>query len=95
MEVQNNGVWGTVCAIGWDLNDAQVVCSQLGLGKASAAMDNSFYGQGTGQIWLYNLNCVGTEWAIGNCSHRRWDHYSDYFCGRHQNDAGVRCSSGM
>ena len=93
MEVYHSGTWGTVCDYGWDLSDAQVVCNQLGLGKASAAMDNAFYGQGTGQIWLDNLNCAGTEWTIGNCSHRGWGYYN-YYCG-HENDASIRCSSGM
>ena len=95
VEVQHNGVWGTVCDYGWDLSDAQVVCSQLGLGKASAAMDDAFYGQGTAQIWLHGLNCIGSELSIGNCSHRGWADYTyHYYCG-HENDAGVKCSSGM
>ena len=90
VEVYHNGEWGTVCDYGWDLNDAQVVCNELGLGKATAARHDSFYGYGSGQIWLYNLNCTGTEWSIVNCSHYGW---GSYYCG-HYNDAGVRCSSG-
>ena len=92
MEVQHNGVWGTVCDYGWDLNDAHVVCSQLGFSKANAALYDAFYGQGTGRIWLDNLNCVGTEWTIGNCSHRGWGSYY-YYCS-HGHDASVKCSSG-
>ena len=94
VEVQHNGVWGTVCDHGWDLHDAQVVCSQLGFGKSIAAMHNAFYGEGTGKIWLDNLNCVGNEEIIGNCSHNGWESYNArYYCS-HQDDASVKCSSG-
>ena len=90
VEVYHNGEWGTVCDIGWDLNDAQVVCSELGYGNATNAVHDAFYGWGTGRSWLYNVNCAGTEGTIGNCSHRGWGYY---YCS-HRNDAGIRCSSG-
>ena len=94
MELQHNGVWGTVCDYGWDLHDAQVVCNQLGFGKAVAAEHNAFYGQGRGQIWLDGVNCVGTEETIGNCSHSGWGNLSYYHCS-HGDDASVKCSSGI
>ena len=90
VEVFHNGEWGTVCNNGWDLNDAQVVCSELDYGKATAAILRAIYGQGSGQIWLDNVNCVGTEQTIGNCSHRGWGHHYCY----HWKDVSVRCSSG-
>ena len=91
VEVQYNGVWGTICDYGWDLHDAQVVCNQLGFGKSTAALHNAFYGEGIGRTWLYNLNCVGNEESIGNCSHNGWGYY---YCS-HGDDASVKCSSGM
>ena len=90
VEVYHNGEWGTVCDDGWDLNDAQVVCSELGLGKATAAQHGGFYGQGSGQIWLDNVNCVGTERTIINCSHNGWG-IDDCF---HGEDASVNCTAG-
>ena len=91
MEVYYNGEWGTVCDHGWDLNDAQVVCNELGLGHAINATHSAFYGQRRGQIWLDNVKCVGTERTIGNCSHRRPGIFN--YC-YHSENAGVKCVSG-
>ena len=90
VEVYYNGEWGTVCDDGWDLNDAQVVCRQLGFGPAIAARDQAFYGQGSGQIWIDNLNCVGTELNIVNCLHGGWGIEE---C-NHTEDAAVKCANG-
>ena len=90
MEVYHNGVWGTVCDDGWNLVDAQVVCNELDYGQALDAMHGAFYGLGTGQIWLDDINCVGNEWSIGNCSHTGWGVHD---CS-HYEDASVKCSSG-
>ena len=89
VEVYYNGEWGTVCDDGWDLNDAQVVCKQLGFALAIAARGSAYYGEGSGQIWLDNVNCVGTELKIGDCSHRGWGVENCY----HDEDAGVQCAT--
>ena len=92
MEVYHNGEWGTVCDVGWDLNDAQVVCHELGYNNVLAATHDALYGQGHGKkIWLDNLKCVGTEWTIGNCLHRGWNFH--HYC-KHREDAGVKCATG-
>ena len=88
MEVYHNGEWGTVCDNGWDLNNAQVVCSELGLGPAIAARHNTSYIQDDSQIWLDNLKCDGTEWTIRMCSHTGWGVKN---CS-HSEGAGVQCS---
>ena len=90
VEVYYNGEWGTVCDNGWGLNDAQVVCRQLDFGRAIAARDNAFYGEGSGQIWLDYVYCTGTELTIEECYHNGWG-YEDCF---HGQDAGVECLNG-
>ena len=88
VEVYHNGEWGTVCDNGWDLNDAQVVCNELGLGNTFATRHNAYYGEGNGQI--YNVNCIGSEFLIANCSLGVWGIQN---CS-HSQDAGVKCVSG-
>ena len=90
VEVYYNDEWGTVCDDGWDLNDAQVVCRQLGYGPAVVASNNAYYGQGSGQIWLNDVNCIGTELTIENCAHNGWGNHNCF----HGEDAGVKCSNG-
>ena len=91
MEVFYNGEWGTVCDAGWDLNDAQVVCRQLGFAPPIAAIRFAHFGQGSGEIWLDNVECVGNELTIESCSHSGWGNGD---CGHHRN-AGVECGRGM
>ena len=90
VEVYHNGVWGTVCDDGWDLIDAHIVCKELDFGYATAAEHRAFYGEGSGRIWLDDVDCFGTESSIGNCSHRGWGSHS---CG-HSQDASVKCTAG-
>ena len=90
VEVHHNGKWGTVCDNGWDLREAEVVCTELGLGEAVAAIPSAFYGQGSGQIWLDEVNCVGIEETISNCSKSGW---GNLIC-THENDSSVNCSAG-
>ena len=46
VEVLYDGVWGTVCDDDWDINDANVVCKELGFGKAKEATLHSSSGKG-------------------------------------------------
>jgi len=92
VEVYLNGEWGTVSDYTWDLSDAQVVCNELGYGKAIAATYDAFYGQGSSRVQLDGVFCNGTEWTIRNCSNGGLYLISNYY--RHSNDAGVQCNTG-
>ncbi|XP_070337645.1 scavenger receptor cysteine-rich domain-containing protein DMBT1-like isoform X5 [Equus asinus] len=88
VEVLHHGAWGTVCDDLWDLNEAEVVCRQLGCGRAVSALGKAYFGPGSGDIFLDNLQCSGVERYLGQCAHSGW---SEHNCGHHE-DAGVICS---
>lgn len=67
VEVLHEGQWGTICDDSFDIMDAHVICRQLKLGKAVEARLRAKYGMGTGQIWIDDLRCVGTERNIKDC----------------------------
>lgn len=84
----NSGSWGTVCNDNWDLNDARVVCRQLGCGTAVSVHQ---FAEGTGQIWLDEVACKGNETYLSDCSHSGFGVHN---C-NHSQDAGVICSGNV
>ena len=58
VEVMVDGEWGTVCGNYWDVNDARVVCRQLGfIGKNVEVLANTEFGWGTGKVSAMVIDC--------------------------------------
>ena len=87
VEVYYNNTWGTVCDNGWNMNDATVVCRELGFPGAISSSCCAAFGQGTGPIWLNDVQCTGSERSLSSCSHPGWGIEN---CG-HGDDVGVNC----
>ncbi|XP_070188952.1 neurotrypsin-like [Littorina saxatilis] len=94
-----NGQWGTVCDDNFDVNDARVVCRMLGYSELHVPLrmdvflaslqplvrGTAAYGQWTGSILMDDVNCVGTETSLSQCSF-----VTNHNCG-HSEDVGIDC----
>ncbi|XP_030853316.1 uncharacterized protein LOC115929142 [Strongylocentrotus purpuratus] len=89
VEVLVNGEWGTVCDDLWDDRDASVVCRMLSLGETGAARSEAYYGEGTGNILLTDLECNGSEASLFDCVNNL-NSGTGVSC-VHAQDAGVEC----
>ncbi|XP_076436243.1 scavenger receptor cysteine-rich type 1 protein M160-like [Babylonia areolata] len=89
VEVYYNNTWGTICDDYFSQKDAAVICTQLGFnGSLAIAAGVASFGQGSGPIWIDDLDCAGTEDNIGSCRHSG---YGIQNCD-HTEDAGVYCA---
>ena len=74
-----------MCDDSWDVNDANVVCQQLGYRGAVTAHQSAHFGHGSGQILLDDLECTGREASLLECSHSG---INEHNC-EHSEDASV------
>ncbi|XP_071177833.1 scavenger receptor cysteine-rich type 1 protein M160-like [Mytilus edulis] len=88
LEIYYNGTWGTVSSPNFDDIDATVACRQLGYNYGMSLGNN--VDAGTGRIWIYQMNCIGNERTLTDCSHSNWglSYYS------HSSDVGIKCFNG-
>lgn len=88
VEVLYDGIWGTVCDYQWDIADAVVVCHYLGYPGASWFTSGGNYGEGTGPVWMSEVQCTGSETRLQECD--QVQDWGDNECD-HKRDAGVVC----
>ncbi|XP_077035896.1 scavenger receptor cysteine-rich type 1 protein M130-like isoform X1 [Agelaius phoeniceus] len=89
VEVKLRGHWGTVGDHSWDMEDAEVVCQQLGCGSASIAYyTHERFGVGDGLVSLALVNCSGAEATLWDCEIRGWGPYNSSI---NVSDVGVVC----
>jgi hypothetical protein len=84
LEIFHNGEWGTVCDDGFSTTEARAVCFTL---FGSIDGDVIDVVEGSGRIWLDDVDCPTPSTPIEHCDHRDWGSNN---CG-HAEDVGVRC----
>lgn len=94
VQVQYNGSWGTVCSNGWDINDAHVVCRQLGYPSAvrtGLSVLFSLPPVSDIPVWLSGVNCQGSESSLGQCFIERGWGDAGSGC-THSSDVAMECT---
>ncbi|XP_039245698.1 scavenger receptor cysteine-rich domain-containing protein SCART1-like [Pipra filicauda] len=79
VEVKLRGHWGSVADEIWDMDDAEVVCQQLGCGSAAGAYSaRDRFGTGGGLVNLILVDCKGDEATLWDCEIRGWGPYNGF-----------------
>ena len=92
LEILFRGEWGTVCRDNFEMEDANVACKMLGLGRAIGFVNEYSWpnfgpGDWNSQIWFDDLMCTGEESNLFDCIHRG---VRNGDC-NHNSDVGVVC----
>ena len=92
LEINHEGVWGSICDDVWSHKNADVACKQLLLGppvKTLYLRYSTFKELNISKIWLDDVNCEGTEDSLSDCKHRPWGVTNCV----HSEDVHLECAS--
>uniref|UniRef100_A0A3B3Z157 SRCR domain-containing protein n=1 Tax=Poecilia mexicana TaxID=48701 RepID=A0A3B3Z157_9TELE len=70
LEVKTNQSWSSVCEKDFDLQDAEVVCREIGCGSPSV-LQGALYGEAEAPVGSREFLCEGSESALLTCSSRK------------------------
>uniref|UniRef100_A0A3B5QAW5 SRCR domain-containing protein n=1 Tax=Xiphophorus maculatus TaxID=8083 RepID=A0A3B5QAW5_XIPMA len=70
LEVKTDQSWSSVCEKDFDLQDAEVVCREIGCGPPSVHQ-GALYGEAEAPVGSREFLCEGSESALLNCSSRK------------------------
>uniref|UniRef100_A0A1X7VPG7 Deleted in malignant brain tumors 1 protein n=1 Tax=Amphimedon queenslandica TaxID=400682 RepID=A0A1X7VPG7_AMPQE len=87
VELCVENTWTTLCDQSWDIEDAQVVCRQLGFSIYGTLPEYNCYTESDLSFGITDLNCTGNEDHLLNCSH---SNAALHNCQSHS-DASVVC----
>ncbi|XP_051976520.1 deleted in malignant brain tumors 1 protein-like [Xyrauchen texanus] len=78
--------WGTLCDKDWNRLGGDLICKQVNCGTALSIKGGAYFKKGSGDIWLFDSHCTGTEDGLKSCISER----NKKLCS-HDDDAGVIC----
>lgn len=89
LEVQIGGISGSVCAYGWDIKDAAIVCHQLGLvlNPHDWLLERSQFPSSNNPIVLSNVQCTDLDTDLTKCKAERMQDFENSCV----EEVGIRC----
>ncbi|KAH3837828.1 hypothetical protein DPMN_111229 [Dreissena polymorpha] len=87
LEIAVKNAYGTVCAKDFSFVDGDIACKSINMSYRVAAVYNvSYFGPGSGQIYIDQLDCTSSRNHIKDCYYRKTG-----ICD-HSNDVSLVCS---
>ena len=75
VEVFYQGKWGKICSDSWDIDDAKVVCRQLGFQSAVAEFIGMNTRDDTISVAIADVACTGEESVLASCKRVDGNHW--------------------